>query len=538
MRKAIASVACLCCASALAVTASREWTQANFYTKVQIDDNVGPRIQTVENAVENLGDDMSMLVQSVSDLAGRVGKVDSGLESKRGLSDLNVYETSASWASEGRDGQSVRSLLGSNGVKPVWDETRGRWLIPDRVGSYVVDWERLSGDESVTDRSAERIVFHSGGETSVGYEDETGYHSSFVLSSLVASVGHVPTGTRLATNAYTKAESDELFLSSSYRMSSAFSNDVASVVTGSTHVAASHFDYIEAGPVTVDGREYQFHLVEYNPESDEYILGLYDFETFAEVGNGIVYGKDVVLGAEVTGSDYEHGVYGITATITMIIGERHPACDVRSLPSVVFTNDLDAAVGGLSNAVLNAAAVAIGRSAVSTGSSSSGIGSSTAVGRSAIASSDFSTAFGYDAQATADYASAFGQSAHALGPHSTALGRSSLVTAAGTDSVSVGWGSYCNRTNAVAIGHQAKVTGANAVQIGSGTNTQSASLKFRDTVVVNGKGKIPSASLEHSVSGVSFDFKGGENAVKVVYEQMTNVIIRLGGKVVNPIPFN
>ena len=318
-------------------------------------------------------------------------------------------------------------------------------------------------------------------------------------------------------------------------MSSAFSNDVASVVTNvvfvdehiSNFCSAPFFDY-----ETV--RMLQIVMRDHDDANGRYNLSLVTSDG-ALVGEGVIGDDDVVLGHDMTAREFDSSR---THVAPILLIEKVYDHQEKLIPGLVFTNDLDTAVSSLSNAVLNATAVAIGRSAVSTGSSSSGVGSSTAVGRSAIASSDFSTAFGYDAQATADYASAFGQSAHALAPHSTALGRNSLVTAAGTDSISVGWGSYCNRTNAVAIGHQAKVTGANAVQIGSGTNAQSASLKFRDTVVVNGGGKIPSASLEHSVSGVSFDFKGGENAVKVVYDQLTNVIKRLGGQVVNPIPFN
>lgn len=56
----------------------------------------------------------------------------------------------------------------------------------------------------------------------------------------------------------------------------------------------------------------------------------------------------------------------------------------------------------------------------------------------------------------------------------------------------------------MAIGKNAKVyldgSQFGAVQIGEGENREAKSLKFRDTVVVGGDGKIPSANLDVEVA--------------------------------------
>lgn len=78
----------------------------------------------------------------------------------------------------------------------------------------------------------------------------------------------------------------------------------------------------------------------------------------------------------------------------------------------------------------------------------------------------------------------------------TSIAAGSNASAGGANAVALGNGADGSQQSSVAVGYNAKSTAGGAVQLGTGTNSNSNSLKFRDTIVVDGNGKIPSGNLD------------------------------------------
>lgn len=114
-------------------------------------------------------------------------------------------------------------------------------------------------------------------------------------------------------------------------------------------------------------------------------------------------------------------------------------------------------------------------------------GTSVAAGNgSSTASSTTSVAIGNRATA--------GQKAIAI----SSSDGTNTTTASGTQSIAVGFYAKATANEAIAIGKQAQASAAGAVQIGysSDANATANSLRFRDKVIVDGNGRIPSANLD------------------------------------------
>lgn len=88
-----------------------------------------------------------------------------------------------------------------------------------------------------------------------------------------------------------------------------------------------------------------------------------------------------------------------------------------------------------------------------------------------------------------------------IGPSSVAnstavsIGRRAGYAGSGVNSVSIGNAASGAGANAVAIGTSAAASAVNSIQLGEGINDTNNSLKFRNTVVVDGSGKIPAGSI-------------------------------------------
>lgn len=136
------------------------------------------------------------------------------------------------------------------------------------------------------------------------------------------------------------------------------------------------------------------------------------------------------------------------------------------------------------------------------------------------------------------------------GDNAVLIGNSTILGNDGRDGgnncVVIGNGAQVNSLNqnqkapsdCMAIGKNAKVyldgSQFGAVQIGEGTNTEAKSLKFRDTVIVDGNGKIPSANIDVEVVtkelvGQEFDFATTQGFMDAI----AACVRALGGTVVN-----
>ena len=110
-----------------------------------------------------------------------------------------------------------------------------------------------------------------------------------------------------------------------------------------------------------------------------------------------------------------------------------------------------------------------------------------------------SIAIGMQAKSANISAITIGHSSSNYGKRSIAIGRDVVISndtdQANMDAIAIGYQAKGLRQQTIAIGKTAVANNSGAVQIGTGENTVANSLKFRNTTVVGGDGKVPFASL-------------------------------------------